>query len=359
MLDRILVLPDFHKRDRDSASIHGQIEASKLVQLDLLNLIDKYEITKVFCLGDWYHKGFHNMVRFWECIQEDKLLSEKVDGEVYLLVGNHAYLESDANPERFIIQPNDFLKFSTQVTTMPEKPIFKVVNQLQIGGVQIDFFHYTKVNKNYIKELNPETTYHIGLYHDEVTLAGWIKQTEGYNSGQVTQHHLNAIYKNIDLGIHGHIHSSIGIVKQELTDGRTVPLVIPGAMCITANTPSQRHEFVKLPILEINDDSTVSMKQVKQSLHTECMMFSDKKSMAEINPLMAAETEVIFNPTSMSNVHEYLKDKGYSQVGLRLINEACKTRLSLNDVASIIVEEVEKQNVDNTGIVSEETDSLY
>ena len=144
-----------------------------------------------------------------------------------------------------------------------------------------------------------------------------------------------------------------------MLDGRTVPLMIPGALCITANTPSQRHEFVKLPILEINDDSTVTVKQVTQSLHTECMTFSDKKSTAEINPLMAAESEVIFKPSSMTNVHEFLKDKGYSEVGLRLINEATKTKLSVNDVASIITEEVDKQNVEHTGIISEEADSVY
>lgn len=359
MQARILVLTDFHKRDRDSASIHGQIEAASLVQKDIMSIIDKYEIDTIIILGDWYHKGFHNLVRFWTCIQEDKKLSNKVNGEVYLLVGNHAFLESDANPERFLIQPNDYLKFSTPVSVMPDKPIFKVVKQLQYGGVQIDFFHYTKVNKQYTAELNENTTYHIGLYHDDVVLPGFVRQAEGYLSGNVSQQYLNEVYKNINLAICGHIHSSVGIVKQEMADGRTVPLMIPGALCITANTPSQRHEFVKLPILEINDDSTVTVKQVTQSLHTECMTFSDKKSTAEINPLMAAESEVIFKPSSMTNVHEFLKDKGYSEVGLRLINEATKTKLSVNDVASIITEEVDKQNVEHTGIISEEADSVY
>ena len=46
-------------------------------------------------------------------------------------------------------------------------------------------------------------------------------------------------------------------------------------------------------------------------------------------------------------------------MGLRLINEATKTKLSVNDVASIITEEVDKQNVEHTGIISEETDSIY
>lgn len=359
MQARILFLTDFHKRDRDSASIHGQIQAAKLVQQDILNVIDKYEIDTVIILGDWYHKGFHNMIRFWECIQEDKKLSEKVNGNIYLLVGNHAFLESDNNPERFLIQPNDYLKFSKEVSTMPEQPIFKVVKQLQIGGVQIDFFHYTKVHKIYKADLNENTTYHIGLYHDDCILPGWVRQQEGYLSGSVSQQYLNEIYKNINLAICGHIHTSIGVVKQEMADGRTVPLMIPGALCITANTATQRHEFVKLPILEINDDDTVTVKQVTQSLHTELMTFSDKKSQAEINPLMAAESEVIFKPTSMTNVHEYLKDKGYSNVGLRLINEATKTKLSVNDVASIITEEADKQNVEYTGTVSEETDSVY
>ena len=148
MLARILFLPDLHKRGRDSDSISGQVEALKLIQQDIIQLNAQYHFTHNIILGDWYHKGFHEIGSAWGAIQEDRQLADSVKGEVYIVIGNHFYLERDSNPEMYIIQPNPFIQ-PIHKFTMPETPIFKLVNTLRIGNVQIDFNHFSKVDKEY------------------------------------------------------------------------------------------------------------------------------------------------------------------------------------------------------------------
>jgi len=338
MLARILCIPDLHKRYIDSANIKGQVMAIKHVQQDLINLNTSYEFTHNILLGDWYHKGYHSVGHAWSDIQDDRKLSESVNGNVYLTIGNHAYLERDNNPEMYVIQPNDLIHPSFDIAT-PDKPIFNVVPQLQIGNVQIDFFHFSKINKDYIAPRNPGVTYRIGIYHDDCVVPGWVREKEGYLSGSVSQVYLNKIYEDIDLAIIGHIHTEIGVVKVELNNGRTVPLIIPGSLGITSSAENQRHAYVKLPVLEIEDDSTVSFKQIKQSTHLECMTFIVKQK-----PIVSQSTDDIkdtevFTQKNLLNVSEFMRSKGYDETSLKLVHMVSNTAVSLNDLIEFIQKE--------------------
>ena len=94
----------------------------------------------------------------------------------------------------------------------------------------------------------------------------WVRENEGF-AKQNTEGYLTEIYNNIDLAIHGHIHYSAGVVRYELTTGKTVPIWIPGALAITQNKEIFKHPSVQLPLLVINDDSTVSYVPVTLGRH--------------------------------------------------------------------------------------------
>lgn len=331
MKAHILCISDLHKRYRDSANIKGQTEAIKRIQQDLINLNIQQGFTHNILLGDWYHKGYHSVGHALSAIEEDRQLSNSVDGNVYLTIGNHTFLERDSNPETYITQPNDYLKPSFDAV-LPTEPIFKVVPQLQIGGVQIDFFHYNKLQKDYVAPRNPETTYRIGIYHDDCVVPGWVREQEGYLTGSVTQSYLNYVYEDIDLAILGHIHTSIGVAKVELQNGRSVPLIIPGSLGITSSKDNQKHPFVKLPIIDIEDDDSVHIRVIQQSTHMECLTFIGNHQKKEDQTLEEVSQEELYSPTAMINVSEFMRAKGHGDLTLNLIHQASTTPMSLQEL---------------------------
>ena len=203
MLGKILFVTDLHKRYTDSTNVRGQLKAQDLIQQDIIKAVSDHGITHIVITGDWYHRGFHGLCEAMDCMEWDKRISASVNGNVFLCVGNHFFLERDENPEMYIIQPNDFMKPKKPIAT-PDKPIFNVVEQLNIGDVQFSFFHYTKMQKNYVRQRNDGVKQHIGIYHDEACVPSWIAEQEGFKS-KTSNKYLNKIYDNVDLAIHGHI----------------------------------------------------------------------------------------------------------------------------------------------------------
>ena len=335
MLARILFLPDLHKRGRDSDAIKGQMDAIRLIQKDIIALNNQYKFTHNIILGDWYHKGFHDLDQALGAIQEDRLLASSVNGNVYLLIGNHFYLERDCNPEMYIIQPNKLIKPIHDIT-MPETPIFKVVNTLRIGNVQIDFHHFSKVNKDYVAEREEGVTYRVGLYHDDKTLPSWVREKAGYLSGSVSQPYLNKIYEDIDIAIHGHIHTPLDVIKIPLASGKEVPVIIPGSLSIVTRKNSDVHDFVTLPILEINDDSTVTFKQIKQSTHRECLIFKEKTELKDMDMSDSLNSKNTFSMKEVNSISQFLSSHGHSAETLDLVHQLYITPMSLEDMVGYI-----------------------
>lgn len=342
MLARILFVTDLHKRYKESASIKGTIVVQQQIQEDIINFILSHGITHVIPVGDWYDRGFHGLGPAYGAIEMDRRLSAAVDGRVFLCVGNHFYLERDENPEMYIIQPNTLFKPQINIP-VPKRPIFQVVEKLKIGTVQIDFFHFNKINKDYIAYRDPDTTYHIGVYHDDATVPGWVREQEGF-SGSATQYYMNKVYENIDLAIHGHIHTKIGMCSVQLTSGRKVPLCIPGAMCITTNKDSFKHQDVQLPILDIADDSSVSLKLATFKTYVEKLQFYTPKSKKkettwdQINNLIEQKKEHRVTNASLSSLPNYMKSKGYGQMHMNLIDAAVTDNLNTANAVRILAE---------------------
>lgn len=340
-MTRILFITDLHKRYQDSSSIKGQIEVQRKIQEDIIAFNKANGVTHNVIAGDWYDRGFHGLGQAYGEMEMDKRLSESVNGNVYLCVGNHFYLERDENPEMYIIQPNAFIRPQVSIP-VPDKPVFNMVQTLQLGPVQIDFFHFNKINKDYISYRKPETTFHIGVYHDDSVVPGWVREQEGY-TGSSTQTYFNQIYANIDLAVHGHIHTKIGVTNISLADGRKVPLIIPGSLGITQNKEIFKHTSVKLPIIDIDDDGNVSLRMADFSTHLNDLRFHETKKKKK-NPLVTAgiiasgKMDMLTGNTALQSLPAFMSQKGYEGRHLNLINAALGNQLNIATAVRILAE---------------------
>lgn len=334
MLARILFISDLHKRYTDMRSIKNILPVQHKIQEELIAFNKSAGVTHNVILGDWYDRGFHGLGQAYSAMEEDRLLSKSVNGQVYLCMGNHFFLERDENPEMYIIQPCEYMK-PRNLLQLAEEPLFKVVPTLKIGTVQISFFHFSKTNKNYIAQRDPDTTFHIGVYHDDRCVPGWVREREGFGTFGAA-YELNSIYQNIDLAIHGHIHSDIGIAALTLDNGRKVPLWIPGALGMTQDKDTIKHSFVELPLIEINDDGSVNTQKVKFSTHLDELQFyktaSKSKQPMSLNEI-AAKNPVASATPSLTT---YLVQRGFNDKQLKLVEEAGRGSLTLQEAVSIV-----------------------
>lgn len=341
VIAKILFITDLHKRWKDSTSIKGQLEVQQKIQEDIIAFNKANGITHNVITGDWYDRGFHGLGQAYGAMEMDRRLSESVNGNVYLCVGNHFYLERDENPEMYIIQPNAFIKPQSNIP-VPDKPIFKMVPTLKLGNVQIDFFHYNKLNKNYIAHRDEDTTYHIGVYHDDAVVPGWVREQEGF-TGSSTQVYLNQIYSNIDLAIHGHIHTKIGTCDIALANGRKVPLIIPGSLGITQNKENFKHSEVDLPVIIIEDDYSVHLQMAKFSTHLADLRFYAPKKKKQNNLVTEGlidnrQVSMTTTTAELQSLPVFLTKKGYANRHLNLVNAALADTLNLATAVRILAE---------------------
>lgn len=339
MLARVLFISDLHKRYKDSTSIKGQLEVQQKIQEDIIKFNKQYDVTHNVILGDWYDRGFHGIGQAFGAIEMDRRISESVDGNVYLCVGNHFYLERDDNPEMYIIQPNMFIHPQLNIP-IPDKPIFKVVQDLRIGDVLISFFHFSKTNKSYYRDVMPDIKFHIGVYHDDTTLPSWVREQAGYSGGE-SQIYFNEIYKNVDLAIHGHIHTKIGNITLPVM-GRKVPMIIPGSLGITQNKDSLKHTSVSLPLLDIYEDGKVEVKLVSFSTHMDELKFYEMRKKKNILDSSEMQRRIINNEVHIADANDamslftYLNNKGYNDVHINLVNAAIGQTLCTTSAIAIL-----------------------
>lgn len=340
MIAKILCISDMHKRYRDPSSIKGLIKVQEEIQNEIIDYVQHNGITHIIILGDWYDRGFHGLGQAYGAMEMDRRISAAVNGNVYLCVGNHFYLERDENPEMYIIQPNDLIRTQMDIP-LPDRPIFRVVETLRFGPVQIDFFHFRKTNKNYVSNIRSDVKYHIGIYHDEVVVPGWVREQEGF-SGRSTQAFIDTVYGNIDLAIHGHIHTKIGACDMQLTTGRKVPMFIPGAMCATANRDSFKHAETDLPVITIDDNYSVGVGYASFSTHVGELRFynKNKKKVAPIlNERSTGDIEISTGTKVLQSLPVYLRAKGYGEDQLKFVDAAAANHLDFTEIVRLLTED--------------------
>jgi predicted phosphodiesterase len=335
MIARVLFVTDLHKRDTDLSSIVGYTNATDAVQQDLLDFIKKQEITHLVSTGDWYDKGYRNVNRLFNDINFDHRLSEAVNGNFYMCLGNHFFLERDSNPEMYLIQPHNTYRPVREVAASQQ--IIKTPLYLRLGDVQISLFHYTKENKNYKAELAPGVTFHVGVYHDIETVPSGIRERSYINGPAVSNVRLAEIYENVDLAIHGHIHTPIG-VERVVVGERQVPLIIPGSLAMTANKASEIHPDVNLPVLFINETGKPVCKMFTFSLHMELMKRYDRKREAQSAPLTDLDEVPFIEIQESISLDDYLRNKGYKEKYIKLTHDVREKELTPFDVIRLLGE---------------------
>ena len=344
MQARVLFLTDLHKRDCDFTTITGYTKAIDLVQSDILAFIAKNNITHVIIGGDWYDKGYRSINRTFNDAYYDMELSRAVNGNVYLCRGNHLYIERDSNPEMYIIQPCPDMLPVHPVHSLAE-PIFKSTDVLQIGPLQINLFHFSKESKDYIRKRNPETTFNIGVYHDDNIVPSSVRQASG-DHGVTSTAVLADTYRNIDLAICNHIHMSVGLIKVQLPD-RSLNMFVPGALCITKNKASDIHGSVQLPVVTLEDDDSVKVQLATFSLHTDLLKFYNKKETtrtpkADVSSMELDESsigEILKGGSVDTNLQTALMRKGYKHNFIHLVDKAVREGINGEEAVKIINDE--------------------
>lgn len=341
MQEKILFLTDLHKRDVDFTSITGYVKAVTQVQFDILDFIKEKHITKVVIGGDWYDKGYRNTGPTLSDNELDRRLSDAVNGEVYLTLGNHYYLERDNNPESYVIQPCDKHPLLKDVVT-PEKPIFKCVDELVVGETQISFFHFDKHLKDYVHDVKEDVKFHVGVYHDDSVVPSNIRDAAGYY-GTTSSGYLEKIYCNVNLAIINHIHTAIGVHNLALPSGKKLPLIIPGSLGITQNKESEKHKIVQLPVLTIDETGSPKCELHTFYTHLDMLKFYKKPEKSEVAKNLTTnielKTEQYKETPKARKLDEYLLAHGFNRRHVELIDRAQAGGLDVLAVHNILYKE--------------------
>lgn len=322
MRARILFVSDLHKRDCDFSTIAGYTKAVDAVQRDILAFIKQRGITHLVSMGDWYDKGYRSINRSNNDRNLDEDLSRAVNGNFYICLGNHFFLERDNNPEMYLIQPSQQYRPSQPIYA--STPVIRAVPSLRIGSLQISFFHYSKENKNYIVPRDPEVTYHIGVYHDDVVVPTQQRNDAGFRGSTMTSY-LDNTFDNIDLAIVGHIHTPVGVFNIQ-SRGRTLPMIVPGSLAITASGSNNLHTDVNLPVVEVADDGKISCSLFTFDLHANLLRFYKRKD----KPIKAdmPEQAVLEIPKTVS-LADYLRARGFGENHLKLVDAASESYIEV------------------------------
>lgn len=318
----ILFVSDLHKRDCDFSTIAGYTKAVDAVQQDILSFIKQRGITHLVSMGDWYDKGYRSINRSNNDRNLDEDLSRAVNGNFYICLGNHFFLERDNNPEMYLIQPSQRYKPSQPIYATT--PVIRAVPSLRIGSLQISFFHYSKENKDYIIERDPAVSYHIGVYHDDVVVPTQQRNDAGFRGSTMTSY-LDNTFANIDLAIVGHIHTPVGVFHIQ-SQGRKLPMIVPGSLSITSSGSNHLHTEVNLPVVEVADDGKISCSLYPFHLHANLLRFYQRKD----KPIKADMPEqVVMEIPKTVSLADYLRARGFHENHLRLVDAASESYIDV------------------------------
>jgi len=274
---KLLFAGDLHKYYKDKTTIKGYVNTCTKVEEELLDIIKREEITHFISLGDWFDKGYGSDIAATLADYDlDIELSKLVNGNFYGVIGNHIRLNMDSNPELHLIQPHRYYK--TRRPTSRTEQIIKTPDYLMLNGVQISFAHYnSKEESAYDYKLlrQPEAKYHIGVYHThQVIPTAALKRV--FPNITTNSDAIKTCLDNVDFAIVGHIHKPLGAFRINSSNGHTCTMMVPGSLTNTDAGEGSRHDSIKVPIIEISEDSTVNIRLIDIDLYTDNLTFLRK-----------------------------------------------------------------------------------
>lgn len=363
MKAKLLYLTDLHKRMKDITTIKGYVNAVNKVEKDIYNFVANNGITHVLIGGDWYDRGYGTDIASALAHTEgDRALYDLLKGNLYSVIGNHIRINMDSNPELFLIQPHKV--FTTRIKVPRDYQIFRTPDKLIIGTVQISFNHhnhYAKDASAYRTIRDEGITYHIGLFHDEKVIPTSMLVGAGISAIVTENNKITQALEDVDLAIVGHIHKPIGEFPIQLENGKQCTMIVPGSLTNTDAGDISRHDTFKAPIIEIGDNSEVSLSYREFDLYTETLTFIKKnREVKEEERLKTTRGNVVHNLyednveiTSLlgnsselfMSLNSFMESQGYTNLDKTLIQTIMRDPANIKSLVKIWEEEKEAGNI--------------
>lgn len=343
---RLLLAGDLHKRMKDKTTIRGYTAVCSKIQQDIMEIIKAKHVTHFISLGDWFDGGYGSDVAAALAHTDiDHELAKLVDGNFYGLIGNHIRLNMDSNPELFLIQPHEHLKSRHHITRSEQ--IIRTPKDLMLNGVQISFMHWDKSASSawdYKPMINPEAKYHIALFHTEDI----IPTQYLHDMGMVTIQNDNSKIANaldkVDLAIVGHVHKPIGTFRIDKPDGTATTMIVPGSLTNTDAGMGSRHNSIEMPMIDIDEDGTVTISMVFIDLRTNELTFLkkqlDEDARNKLKSLRGNNKETLYEDLEAASfigdsgnafisLNAFMQQQGYTE------NDRSLIRLVLNEPENV------------------------
>lgn len=346
---RVLIGGDLHKRMVDITTIHGYVKAFCRVQVDIMNAIKELGVTHFISLGDWFDGGYgSDTAAALSHTDIDREMYTMLNGNFYGLIGNHIKIRMDSNPELFLIQPHPV--YVSRHNVARDYQIIRTPNDLILNGVQFCFMHWNKDAESayeYKALINKDCKYHIGLYHTEYIIPAHILAGVNMYNGMSDNSKIAAALDDIELAIVGHVHKPFGEFRIEKKSGGSTTMIIPGSLTNVDCGVNSRHDFVDMPLIDIDEDGSITRSSYRVQLHTDEIQFVPKvKSEASMNKLKSLrgntkETlyEELENTTfvgesgGFQTLNMFMRQQGYTATDKALIRSTIN---SPDDVGVLI-----------------------
>lgn len=352
---KILIGGDLHKRMKDLTTIRGYVNGCRKVQLDIIKTLKEGGFTHFISLADWFDKGYGSDVAAALAHTDiDRELMEAVNGNFYGLIGNHIKIRMDSNPELFLIQPHPYYR-SRHSVTRPEQ-IIKTPKDLILNGVQIHFMHWFKEAESaldYKALIDERCHYHIGLYHTEYVIPSSQMVSAGMNMEVSDNSKISAALDKIDLAIVGHVHKPLGTFVINKNDGTTTTMIVPGSLTNTDAGMISRHDYVDMPVIEIDENGTVTLSYHRQTLYTDELIFMRKNITDDTREKLKSlrgntketlygeleQTTFIGESSGFISLNSFMKQQGYTAGDRSLIKTVIHNPDNLDELLSIYKED--------------------
>lgn len=275
---RVLIGGDLHKRMVDITTIKGYVKAFYKVQADIMNAIKKLGVTHFISLGDWFDGGYgSDTAAALSHTDIDREMYSILDGNFYGLIGNHIKIRMDSNPELFLIQPHPY--YVSRHPVVRDYQIIRTPRDLVLNGVQFCFMHWDKDAENaaaYKANIDHSCKYHIGLYHTEYIIPAHIMAGMNMYAGMSDNTAIGNALDDIELAIVGHVHKPFGEFRIEKVSGGSTTMIIPGSLTNVDCGMNARHDYVDMPLIDIDDNGSVTRTSYRVHLHTDEVEFVPK-----------------------------------------------------------------------------------
>ncbi len=334
MIRRVLIITDVHLRDVDFKTLKGYKSAVESLFMDtFIPLIDEKNITDVIYAGDLVDKGYRVLGAAFAHEQMIRRVKEHISNHYALVLGNHFFIEMLSNPELYWIQPHPIYKPIEKVYNT--KPLLETPDKIIINKTQISLFHYNKTNKNYTRKREAGINYHIGIYHDDVCVPISVRKSLGITAVSSSTN----IFDNIDLAIHGHIHT-----PQPVTYVNNVPQIIPGSCSLTSSDEREYHTKVLLPIIEIGEETaTLSYAPISIGVHKYRLMKKKAEPNKQIRQQLMQMKEIKNVP--VDNIADFIRSNNLPVHYIPLIRMASNNTLSIESFMKGVLPYGEQQSV--------------